>query len=805
MRSPTTEGFVTDFGLRSSAFQWVSVRLRDSWTIVKAQDPFRDLFRQWGRCLAVVYGSEVASDELFVRQTYLATLARLMAWKSINGEDGIPNEDLVAGLVRGTYFEREGIFGLGEDDFFSWTAFPEVQEAGAVSARRLLGELNNYNLNHLSEDVLKSLYLELVDPDCRHGLGEYYTPDWLAHRIVRRVLEARPEASIFDPACGSGSFVCAIVREKRARLGDSCGTLIHIVESVCAADVHPLAVIVAKTNYILSLGELLRHQAAALTIPVQRVDVMSGLDGEKGSGLSFSAPDCETIRCEQRADVRGRTFDAIVGNPPWISYRFLQPARQEFMKGLAVAEYGLYSHRADLITHVDVATLFLLRSAELSLKTGGTIGFVLPRSVFSADQHHHLRTGEFRFGHDFEGTLSWREIWDCEGVAPLFDVPTSVLIAEKAPKGALNYPVPGEILRGKLARKNASLEEAEQSLTVEPVHYHLHRVGNRSFWATVAPKENSGRSPYGRLFAQGASMVPRSFWLVDVSSSRRGINPELAAIATSAYARSQAKAAYKDVCVTGNVERRFLYATLLSSDLLPFGHLAYRLAVLPIEPRETRYQIVDAQGARKRGLLCLAQWLEKVEQEWQARRGRKAAGLSALEWLDYRGKLTGQNPRSRYCVIYNTSGTFLTAAVLERGPIHLPAAGQEVTAEGFVADTKTYWYETDNKDEAYYLAAILNAPVIDELIKPMQSRGSFGPRDIHKKVFELSVPRFDKRLDVHLQVARLGKTCSERVLQWLAESGQGETKSIGRLRARVRKLLHEDLIKLTALVESILK
>jgi hypothetical protein len=50
-------------------------------------------------------------------------------------------------------------------------------------------------LRELSEDVLKSLCQELVDPKTRHGLGEDYTPDWLAARMVSRLLEEQPRGA----------------------------------------------------------------------------------------------------------------------------------------------------------------------------------------------------------------------------------------------------------------------------------------------------------------------------------------------------------------------------------------------------------------------------------------------------------------------------------------------------------------------------------------------------------------------------------------------------------------------------------
>lgn len=49
------------------------------------------------------------------------------------------------------------------------------------------------------------------------------------------------------------------------------------------------------------------------------------------------------------------------------------------------------------------------------------------------------------------------------------------------------------------------------------------------------------------------------------------------------------------------VESRFLYATLLSTDLLPFGHLDYRLVVLPFELAGERFRLIDSKEASQLG------------------------------------------------------------------------------------------------------------------------------------------------------------------------------------------------------------
>ena len=50
----------------------------------------------------------------------------------------------------------------------------------------------------------------------------------------------------------------------------------------------------------------------------------------------------------------------------------------------------------------------------------------------------------------------------------------------------------------------------------------------------------------------------------------------------------------------------------------------------------------------------------------------------------------------------------------------------DLPVRGFIAEHVTYWFETEDPDEAHYLCAVLNAPLVDEAIKPYQTKGAFG-------------------------------------------------------------------------------
>lgn len=269
---PRTEEFEQDFGMRSPAFIFSFRLLKESLKQVENRSDFQVIYENWERYLRVTYGSIIGSKDLFLRHTYLATLAKLIAWARLTEKSLIPSSEEISSILNGEFFQGQRIANFLEEDFFSWIAREGTETTGVDVSKKLLSLLLRYNLKELSEDVLKALYQELVDPEARHDLGEYYSPDWLAHRMVEKVLGENPHYSVLDPACGSGTFVYMTIKCKRDALGNSRETLEHILENVVGLDIHPLAVIITKTNYLLALGDLFKKRRKPVALPIYLAD-----------------------------------------------------------------------------------------------------------------------------------------------------------------------------------------------------------------------------------------------------------------------------------------------------------------------------------------------------------------------------------------------------------------------------------------------------------------------------------------------------------------------------------------------------
>lgn len=197
--------------------------------------------------------------------------------------------------------------------------------------------------------------------------------------------------------------------------------------------------------------------------------------------------------------------------------------------------------------------------------------------------------------------------------------------------------------------------------------------------------------------------------------------------------------------------------------------------------------MIDENKAKQSGYLDLYNWIKKVQREWEDKTDQS---LTAIEWLNYRNKIEEQDSSCRYKVLYLTSGKNIASCLVDLNEeiLEKEVDGTRIPLKGFVADYKTYYYETNDKDEAYYLTSLLNSPYVNELIKGLQSKGLFGERDICKKVLDLPIPKFDSSNENHKRLAELGKKCRikayEEMPKWC-----NKYKAI----AWVRKGLRDDM------------
>ncbi len=588
--TPTANDVALRFGQRSPTF-WHSVRVLEAlWRQVGSQPAALTKFTEWRSLLSIVYGSQVGDHRLFLCHTYLAVLARVLAFVVL--ERRSPGPDELPNVLTGEGFRRMGFENFVEDNFFTWIAHPMALEAARSLLHALATRLTAaYDLGAVREDLLKELYQELVDPETRHDLGEFYTPDWLAELTLReagfppgrsaRTRGGAPDAadipSMLDPACGSGTFLFTAVRLLREAGYRGKSLVSFCQEHLAGLDVHPLAVTIAKTNVLLALGSDLRAYRGPFALPVYLADSLaladrdtasrevlvpvevdeisrsSGKEKARGVPEAFGLPAQLASRPEtfqaaldallEFADPKmgapdasagfltrlkqlevpvslwhlweanldllrwllaapttdgvwrfilknayqpellsRRKFAYVVGNPPWLSYRYIKRrGYQQRVRELVLAYGLLESRQAHLFTHMELATLFFAFCADRYLAEGGVLAFVMPRSILTGAKQHDAFRQRY--------VAACRSLIDCEQVMPLFNVPACVAVctqdavAGKAEGPPARASIPMVRLSGELPSRNMALAEAREHWQSSETTFSLRQAERESpYW-----------------------------------------------------------------------------------------------------------------------------------------------------------------------------------------------------------------------------------------------------------------------------------------------------------------------------------
>ena len=838
---PTAADIVQRFGISSPTFQLVSQTLRRQLSQVDDRSEL-DVWRgQWRALLSKVYGSDIADDELFIRHTYLSQFAKLLAFAALQGR---PDRNSIHLVVNGEAFHQHGVSNIGENDFFSWVMMDGIRKESLDLLYGLSIELQVYDLSAVRQDLLKQLYQNLVDPETRHDLGEYYTPDWLAQLTLQEI-DYRAPQSLLDPACGSGTFLFNAIR----RLADNGLTGPKLVEfalnNIMGTDVHPLAVTIARVNVLLALTEHFETsngENEAMPLPVFMADsLMRPLDNQNEDSIAIavdwdkdelfripleSASDASKLTktieyMDQFAKIvsdpqqitkvtnlfrsviqdiydemtnptfiklwesnlkllvgligEGRNsiwayilknlsrplvlaergFDVVAGNPPWLSYRYINSAvYQDEVKDLYLYYQLIDPGDVKLFTQMDLSTLFFAHARGCYLKDDGVLAFVMPRSAITGAKQHRSFQGQ-----------GMSRILDVQNVSPLFNVPSAVLILSK--DDVRPQHIPTKTYHAQFDKHELPLAEAAPLLRIEE---------------TVTDFVESGiRSLYHGHFTQGASLVPRNLCFV------RSVGKVGPVIKTDPELDRDAKVPWKGIQLQGSVSNMYLYATLLSKHLLPFGFQKLNMIALPakLDAKGRLQMLYDVLGFAANGNIPdFWTWFEKADKLWEE---RKKSDMTLQDRYNYHKMLTGQNVKDSFRVMYNANGTNLASCVLEIDADNLRVDRRRVT--GFVADTKTYYYSAQTLNEAHYLCAILNAPCVNEAIKKYQAQGLFGPRDIHRTPFEAcAIPMFKADDADHQALARLSLQAHQKIAEnKLMEESELLNGGLGRSRRLARE------------------
>ena len=821
---------------------------KDDPSIRVKRDLWRDLL---ATALGEVVEKEADLDQLFLRHTYLSAVVGL-AVQSAFGIDirtnSAPNpERLLGGHI---FVADTGVRGVVESDFFIW---PAEVEQGVDWVSDLATGVACFDWTYADYDFVRVLYQSVMPSEDRRRLGEYYTPDWLAEAIVKRVVPEPLHKRVLDPACGSGTFLRAAIRQyitAAQKQGWQAERILDgLMQSVIGVDVHPVSVHLARATWVLAAREIIigaDAQEGKITVPVYLGDSLQlrtdngNLLGEKQvtisvpsqtggkhrrlnfprslvdqgdrfdgtmlriaeniatGGIGTVALDDaeippgvdrdileETVKEMEELHQEGRNHiwayytrnlvrpvwlsteegkvDVIVGNPPWITYSRTRADLRDTLEGQSKDLYKIWQG-GRFAPHQDIAGLFYTRCVDLYLKQGGRIGMVLPHSALQAGQYAKWRKGEWSV---VEVDMNHYTSWDLEKITPntFFPVPACVIFAIKADRSHRASPL-----------------KTQAQLWIGP-------QGGPFQYKTTDLQDSSRafESPYGARAFQGATFVPRALLFVEVSEAPAALVSGICSIQPRRSA--QEKDPWKNLStsslypLSGSIEKKHIYSVHTGETIAPFLLLSPRQVALPMQDRWAGIDYSDVisniggVNSRNLGTRMRARW-EAMCDLWDNNKGANNK-LSLLERIDYMKQLSNQMEKSNTRLVYTTSG-IPTATVL--------------TDPDMLVDSTLYWIICNTIDEAHYLAAIINSNTLLSRADLLMPKGAYGSRHLHKHLWRLSIPEYDRDNSLHIELASLGrKLHSQAQNRWKEEeaerTAEGKTVSVTVARRVLREWL----------------
>ena len=440
----------------------------------------------------------------------------------------------------------------------------------------------------------------------------------------------------------------------------------------------------------------------------------------------------------------------LVGNPPWLAYRYMTEAMKEVFQ-LMAKERKLWAG-GNVATHQDLADLFVARSVEQYLAPNGRFGFVMPAGVLTRRQSQGFRSGVFSLTKGGRTLVAFDTAWDISPISHRFFPRTACVTFGR--RSDEHSALPDEVERwsGTLSDPSASWDEVQKG------------IERTSATRVSIEADDQTDSPYNARFANGANLTPRLLIMVEpgkepplgVGEGRRPVRSS-----KGIYGNRPWKSMDD---LEGVIESQFVHRVLLGESVMPYWQRTPLDAVLPLRKGKVmrNEEIEDHDGLRR--------WWHEARQLWD----QHGKGEHSLDQnIDHYRKLTSQFPLAPIRVVYGASGMHVTAC--------------RVTDGQAIVEHQLNWAAARTIEEARYLCGVLNSVAVTKAVEPFMTSGKGGGRHINSYLWRLPIPLYDASNDLHRNLADFGGQAE----QFVTGLDIKPSKSHGWMRAKVREQLAE--------------
>ena len=671
-----------------------------------------------------------------------------------------------------------------------------------------------YNWRQGRGDVLRALYIGLVDKKHRKIYGEFYTPDWLAELVCLEVLDNKwiekcisehfegRHSGVLDPACGSGTFLYHAarriveskpVKDSAMQPGDVAEMLVQLVNGI---DIHPVAVEMARANLLRSLPAIPNGG-----LRIWQGDSLQTDRKDAGNMTLFDRPDMLTITSRKNIVIYLPNSFLLRENIINDVERLVESADdgKPFPVGLDAslsdADSKTLHETHDTLTTIcrdegnSIWAWYILNKAGSYLLTKDKVSRIVANPPWVRLSNIQDETRKKEMIQSAEAHGIWVGGKNAAGfdISSLFVVKCRSLYLHENDKSGWVLPQSAmragnwEKYREKLGRRVTQIWDLDTLPFREQSKSCVNVVGNSQEQITkklekkkdVKFEHSDGWKDVRKKtkWVAGPKKFPikQSRWSLDDDVFiRRG-----AMFFPNCLIKIAKKNTVKDgveiITVpsrhapwkilgskTGIVPKHWVRDVVMTNELLPYVTVEPSQFIIPLNENLT--------GFDKNIMNC--QYWRDADGIYKKHMGKGSnTPKTLLDNINHQNKLGKQLDRKgKHSVVYNVSGTWLCATIIKQDNI---------------TGHSTYTVSTKTKNfEALFLTALLNADALQEAYQ--NSRKS--DRDFHTHFWQsIPLPRYDQSNKLHVKLAKLA-TRAEKV----AKSCQKQN------RKSIREFLRED-------------
>jgi len=291
-------------------------------------------------------------------------------------------------VLKNNYFSRVVSVTKDFEPIFNTGLFDELRLPDDPEVCRVIDDLINLIDEVGAErigDVIGYIYEQLIPAEERHRLGQFYTPPEVARLIVKWSVR-NPEDRVLDPGCGSGTFLVeAYSRLYELKTGKTISESrpskeVHeaILNQLYGIDINPFPLQLTAMNLAMRNA---RNPSSNMNLVHQ--DFFTILPGQQ-----VLAP-YTTVTVKEvkpRPIPIPKTFDAVVGNPPYTRWVEIPDKTQGMIIQSLLPQFSTYDLRPDPNRGREPGIyIYWIIHATRFLNEGGRLGMIISNMWMQTD------------------------------------------------------------------------------------------------------------------------------------------------------------------------------------------------------------------------------------------------------------------------------------------------------------------------------------------------------------------------------------------------------------------------------------